>query len=137
MPRAHGEFGPAWFRCLYRSEIRSWPVRCSFVVSSGLGRPGPEFLGRAGCVGLACDFSHVDMIGLIRVRVLSDRDRDRANILGVTTIVCRSRIRLGYAACSYSLINPWTAILRRTRTASRLVTGTGTVSRSGGRCLWP
>jgi putative transposase len=31
----------------------------------------------------------------------------------------------GYAACSYSLINPWTTFLRRIRTTPRSVTGTG------------
>jgi AcrR family transcriptional regulator len=49
----------------------------------------------------------------------------------------RSRTGFGYAACSYSLINPCSTSVRRTRTKLRSVTGAGSVAWSGGRCPRP
>lgn len=83
------------FTCTVRIFGHGPEVR--FCVSSGLGRPGLEFRSCRAEGDLACDFPHVDMIGLIRVcACCSDRDRDRQmDILAATTNLCRSRTRLG------------------------------------------
>lgn len=63
---------------------------------------------------------------------------DKTNEITRMLYACTVReFGFGYAACSYSLINPCSTFLRRTLTAPRSGTGTGSTSRSGGRCPRP